>query len=260
MNRRRQYGFTLIELLVVTAMLVILAAILFPALSQARARARQSLCASHLRQVAQAGLMYLADYDERFPSCYRAPYGHWAIDLHMLLQPYLRTWDVFYCPERRTVRPDCVDRWGTFGSPVPCMGYGYNWGSGTGQEGSPRKGDGLVRGGPALGQVVGVCLAEVTQSSRCLFLGDTNDHDLLTLWRDAMPGVRYRGPDGMAVNGVGNPYEPPRHSGGNNFAFVDGHVRWLRFPGGQWSDGGPWVVPNMSMYSRTDRWEPEPIP
>ena len=29
---------------------------------------------------------------------------------------------------------------------------------------------------------------------------------------------------------------------GNDFAFVDGHVQWLRFPGGQWIDGGPWVA------------------
>jgi hypothetical protein len=37
-------------------------------------------------------------------------------------------------------------------------------------------------------------------------------------------------------------------------------VKWLRFPGGLWIDGGPWVVPEMSMYSRTGQWEPKPIP
>ena len=43
------------------------------------------------------------------------------------------------------------------------------------------------------------------------------------------------------------------------FAFVDGHVQRLRFPGGRWADGGPWVVPDMSMYSRTGRWETRPV-
>jgi prepilin-type processing-associated H-X9-DG protein len=245
---------------VVIAIVAILAAILFPVFARARDRARQSLCASHLTQLAKAGMMYLDDYDDRFPSCYRTPFGHSALDLHMLLQPYVRDWEVFYCPDRHTVRPDCIDHTGQFGSPVPCMGYGYNWGSGTGELGSPSKGDGLVRGGPARGQVVGVFLCEVEQQARCLFLGDTNDHDLLTLWRDAMPGVWRRDLDGTMVNGVGDPYEPARHTGGNNFVFVDGHLQWLRFPGGTWVDGGPWVIPDMSMYSRTGRWEPEPIP
>jgi prepilin-type N-terminal cleavage/methylation domain-containing protein/prepilin-type processing-associated H-X9-DG protein len=260
MKQPRRYGFTLIELLVVIAVIVILAAILFPVFARARDRARQSLCASHLTQLAKAGMMYLDDYDDRFPSCYRTPFGHSALDIHALLQPYLRDWEVFYCPDRHTVRPDCVDRTGQFGSPVTCMGYGYNWGTGTGEQGSPTKGDGLVRGGPRLGQVTGVCHCEVAQPARCLFLGDTNDHDLLTLWRDAMPGVWRRGPDGTPVNGAGDPYEPARHSGGNNFAFVDGHLQWLRFPGGPWIDGGPWVIPDMSMYSRTGRWEPAPPP
>jgi hypothetical protein len=41
---------------------------------------------------------------------------------------------------------------------------------------------------------------------------------------------------------------------------VDGHVQWLRFPGGQYEDGGPWVIPDMSMYSRTGRWETGRLP
>jgi prepilin-type processing-associated H-X9-DG protein/prepilin-type N-terminal cleavage/methylation domain-containing protein len=260
MKWRRLAGFTLVELLVVISVIAVLAATLLPVFAQVRARARQATCASNLKQLAQAGTLYLADYDDRFPSCYRTPYGHSALDLHLLLQPYLRHWELLYCPERHTVRADCVDRSGQWGAPAPCMGYGYNWGSGLETPGTPFKGDGLVRGGPALGQVVGVLLCEVAQPTRCFFLGDTNDHDLLTLWRDAMPGVWQSGPGGTAVNGVGDPYEPPRHGGGNNFAFVDGHVQWLRFPGGPWIDGGPWVVPDMSMYSRTGQWEPQPIP
>src|ERR671914_173592 len=102
--------------------------------------------------------------------------------------------------------------------------------------------------------------------SHGLFLGDTNDRDLLSLWREAMPGVRAAdsrfatGQGGEALNARGDPYEPPRHHRGNLFAFVDGHVQWLPFPGGQYEDGGPWVIPDMSMYSRTGRWEPARLP
>lgn len=263
MSRRQPSGFTLMELLVVTAMIALLAAILFPVFAQARARARQSLCASHLHQLAQAGSLYLADHEERFPSCFRSGAEHTGLDLRLLLQPYAMSWETFYCPDRQTVRVDCIASTGQFGAPVRCMGYGYNWGSGVGWYGSGSRGDGLVRQGPALGQVTGIMLVEVAEPAHCLFLGDTNDHDLLTLWRDAMPGVRGAGaasPGGAAVNGVGDPYEPPRHGSGNNFAFVDGHVQWLPFPGGRWIDGGPWVVPEMSMYSRTGRWEPAALP
>src|SRR5688500_4542198 len=108
MRRVGLQGFTLIELLVVIAILTILAAILFPVLALARARARQAECSSHLRQIAQAGLIYLQDYDERFPSCYRPLSGPDRVDLPMTLLPYLRSGSLFYCPERHTVRNDCL--------------------------------------------------------------------------------------------------------------------------------------------------------
>ncbi len=66
-NGMRKSGFTLIELLVVIAIIAILAAILFPVFARAREKARQTTCTSNLKQLALGMLMYVQDYDEKFP-------------------------------------------------------------------------------------------------------------------------------------------------------------------------------------------------
>jgi prepilin-type N-terminal cleavage/methylation domain-containing protein/prepilin-type processing-associated H-X9-DG protein len=66
--RQHRAGFTLIELLTVIAIIGILAAILIPTVSKVRSSARQATCASNMRQIAMAVLMYSQDNQDWLPA------------------------------------------------------------------------------------------------------------------------------------------------------------------------------------------------
>src|SRR5258707_897653 len=65
---QKRLAFTLIELLVVIAIIAILAAIMLPALSGAKERARRTSCANSIHQFLLAAHMYANDNSQRLPS------------------------------------------------------------------------------------------------------------------------------------------------------------------------------------------------
>src|SRR5438093_13768249 len=87
-------GFTLIELLVVIAIIAILAAILFPVFARARSQARKATCASNLKQIGLAFLMYAQDSDETFPvhwdALRRGQWGDIDVEVVAVLVPYIK--------------------------------------------------------------------------------------------------------------------------------------------------------------------------
>lgn len=68
---RRSSAFTMVELLLVIGVIAVLVAILLPALSRARAQARLVQCASNLRSVGQALMVYAVASNGRYPESMR---------------------------------------------------------------------------------------------------------------------------------------------------------------------------------------------
>jgi prepilin-type N-terminal cleavage/methylation domain-containing protein/prepilin-type processing-associated H-X9-DG protein len=224
---RYRKGFTLIELLVVIAIIAILAAILFPVFAQAREAARKTSCLSNTKQIGSAYMMYVQDYDEHFPPHVtertapagtpdtpedRAPFSY-----KTKLAPYAKSDRIFKCPSAAAWPAPAPGKWFT-------TDYGNNHNEaylpGANQQA-------WYQANPDFGFNDYTPLSTIAQPARFILVGDAA----------RASGVPSRGgmyPQPWAFDDSSLPDDKQqarpvaRHQGGVNFAYADGHSKWMR--------------------------------
>ena len=219
-HRPSTRGFTLIELLVVISIISILAAILFPVFARARENARRASCQSNLKQIALGVFMYAQDYDEKTPPATinstaasvtaSNPYG-WAD----ALQPYLKSTQIFQCPSETNTPSSTPGSDGLSPDPVGPEYTDYYYNSSL-----SRKSD-----------------AVIAYPAQTILLGDGDTSSTVGDAEYSFDGCVYSSINGNSVGTscgttgplpyITNMAGAGRHLGGANYAFADGHVKWI---------------------------------
>lgn len=235
-------AFTLIELLVVIAIIAILAAILFPVFAQVRDKARQTSCLSNMKQISLGFIQYTQDYDESLPL---AVYSDFSRSWDRIVLPYLGQGDVrngnqgvFVCPS------DTVPN--LFNNRVKrsyALPGSWNW-----QAVRPnnpndihaaklwsRDGNSNPANGPIQRGVPHVTLGQIPAPASTLMLVES--HCNLNLTQEANWVTNFKPAKGAGGQEAQNQRDSnpnanlninPPHSGGWNYGFADGHVKWFK--------------------------------
>lgn len=263
MNRptvRKQSGFTLIELLVVIAIIAILAAILFPVFAQAREKARSASCISNQKQLALAMLQYAQDYEETFP---KGSTGDNGVSWDVMVYPYTTSGQkdnatqaanfgkggegVLSCPSDSTERLT-VNNTGTNLGTVTLTGYiarrsyalpaAGGWSDFSNPD-NPTQGfsplflsDARTMASiPAPANLFMIVESHsdknvVMETRRGTAYGLLDQYNIHPDSGDTCDSLFWGG--SAAQFAACFKKNPPPHNGGFNYAFADGHVKWMR--------------------------------
>jgi len=232
-------GFTLIELLVVIAIIAILAAILFPAFARARENARRASCQSNLKQIALGVAQYTQDYDEKYPAARHANNqnggpANGTTGWMYTLQPYVKSTQLFQCPSEATKQnqsapADAVSSDPPVAANIYHTDYFINGNISYSDQNSAGTVLGTVNSAKLISSANTVLIGEVTVGTNGNWPGrgepwfnrtsadNTNNYNYSNFDSAGKPHIS------------GGIYGAERHLEGANYAFADGHVKWLKF-------------------------------
>lgn len=207
----KQAGFTLIELLVVIAIILILSAILFPAFARARENARRTSCASNLKQIALGLIMYTQDNDSGLPSYAKNGNPTWA-KIYEPTVEYIKNEQVFHCPSAPTSTVDVSSFYGTqYGLPYQSSNsVNSNWTV-------------LFSSGARTARI-----DAVPDPARTCLIGETWTTGGLVGGKERYWDLGWCSQQFRTQATTWENLRPDRHLGGANYAYVDGHVKWLK--------------------------------
>jgi prepilin-type N-terminal cleavage/methylation domain-containing protein/prepilin-type processing-associated H-X9-DG protein len=215
-------GFTLIELLVVIAIIAILASILFPVFGRARENARRSSCQSNLKQIALGAKQYVQDYDEKYPvSIFNSTGGAivaadeqngWAIQM----QPYLKSSQIFQCPSETNPAANVTPGVTGYGQ-AGYSDYWYNRNMSGKSEAGIEYISSTVMNGDGTSGSAAYSIDGVTSNY------DNSNNVTIT----ALPAASTTRVGAVAVPAPNGAFGL-RHLDGVNYAFADGHAKWLK--------------------------------